>query len=92
MRSMSGAWAFNTFPTEARMKRYELSREDGKLICSLLLEFATELDLHYNDGDLNALTPSFAIIKDALALLKRANFEVHPDVINILARYNKSRQ
>lgn len=75
------------------MKRpHVFTLEDRKLIGDLLLELATELDLHYDDSDMNALTPSFAIIKQGIALLERANFDAHPDVRNVLARFNKSRQ
>jgi len=75
------------------MKRpYVFTLEDWKLIGDLFLELSTELDLHYDDSDMNALASSFAIIKQGVALLERANFDAHPDVRNVLARFNKARQ
>lgn len=73
-------------------RRYVLTDEDKKLIDDLLLDLATELDLHYDEEDFHALVPSFALIKNTVALLKRAEFEAHPDIHNVLARFNKARQ
>ena len=75
------------------MKRpYIFTLEDRKLIGDLLLELATELDLHYGEEDLPSLAPSFVIMKEAIALLERASCNAHPDVIQIVARFNKARQ
>lgn len=70
----------------------KITEADKEIISSLLLELATELDLHYDDEDMFALTPSFKVIKDGVKLLERLEHPVHPDVARILARYNKSHQ
>ncbi|RWH50245.1 MAG: hypothetical protein E5X40_06660 [Mesorhizobium sp.] len=70
----------------------KISEADKEVINKLLLELATELDLHYNDEDMFALTPSFSVIKDGVKLLNRVGYPVHPDVKRILARFNKSHQ
>lgn len=72
--------------------RDRLTENDKEAINGLLLELATELDLHYDDEDMFALTPSFDRIKQGIELLRRVGYEVHPDVLKILARYNRSNQ
>ncbi|WP_189417210.1 hypothetical protein, partial [Mesorhizobium sp. M1C.F.Ca.ET.193.01.1.1] len=68
----------------------KITATDKEIISKLLLELATELDLHYDDDDMFALTPSFQVIKDGVKLLERMGYPVHPDVIRVLARYNKA--
>lgn len=70
----------------------DLSNEDKQIIDALLLELATELDLHYDDGDLHALAGSFSAVKKGIALLERLDFQVHRDVYALAARFNKSHQ
>src|SRR5262249_13959916 len=93
-RSRSGRGViYGTTSNGEHMKRpYALTREDKKLIGDLLLELATELDLHYEDGEFYALKPAFIIIKNGVALLERVDFDPHPDVLQVLARFNKSHQ
>lgn len=69
-----------------------LTNADKETISNLLLELATELDLHYDDEDMFALTPSFKVIKDGVKLLEKLGEPVHPDVVRILARFNRSHQ
>lgn len=57
----------------------------------LLAELATELDLHYEDGDFFALTPSIEVMKDANAVLVELGGRAAPAVDHVFARYNKSR-
>lgn len=73
-------------------RTYTLTSDDGKLIDTLLLELATEIDLHYDDEDLCALAPTFSIIKQGIALLERAKFQAHPDVHKIFVRYSRQHQ
>lgn len=70
---------------------YVLTADDRVMISALLLDFATELDLHYDREDLPALVSSLAIMKDAIALLRRADGQVHPDVLSIVAKFDTSR-
>lgn len=70
----------------------KITDADKEILNRLLLELATELDLHYDDEDMFALTPSFKVIKDGVSLLQRWGSTPHPDVTRILARYNKSHQ
>ncbi|RWM32577.1 MAG: hypothetical protein EOR77_21340 [Mesorhizobium sp.] len=70
----------------------KISEADKEIINKLLLELATELDLHYDDEDMFALAPTFMVIKDGVKLLSRVGYSVHPDVERILARFNKSHQ
>lgn len=70
----------------------KITDADKEIISSLLLELSTELDLHYDDEDMFALTPSFKVIKDGVRLLERLGHPIHPDVMRILARYNKGHQ
>ena len=71
---------------------YALTEEDKKLIADLLLELCVELDMHYDDGDMHALKPSFDLIGKGVALLGRLSVIPHPDVNAIRARYNRSNQ
>lgn len=73
-------------------KNEGLSEADKETINRLLLELATELDLHYDDEDMFALTPSFNVIKDGVKLLERMGYPVHPDVGKVIGRYNRSHQ
>ncbi|MER8983904.1 hypothetical protein [Mesorhizobium sp. M0843] len=70
----------------------KITDQDKETISRLLLELATELDLHYDDEDMFALTPSFTVIKEGVKLLERLHTTVHPDVLRILARHNKAHQ
>lgn len=60
-------------------------------ISRLLLDLATELDLHYDDKDMHALTESFTLIKAAVSLLAANGASPHPDVLGIVGRYNRCR-
>lgn len=71
---------------------YTLTTKDKELVNALVLELATEIDLHYDDADLHALSRTFSIIKDSVALLQRADCRVHPDILAIVLRYNRTRQ
>lgn len=71
---------------------YKITSEEVETVSALLLDLATELDLHYDDEDMFALAPSFQIIKRVCALLERLDHEVHPSVLNIIARYNRTNQ
>lgn len=73
-------------------KDYKLTAADKELINKLLLELATELDLHYDDEDMFALAPSFLVIKEGCVLLERLQSTPHPDILKVLSRYNKSNQ
>ncbi|WP_353645696.1 hypothetical protein [Mesorhizobium sp. WSM2239] len=71
---------------------HTITDEDLQTINELLLELATELDLHYDDEDMFALAPSFQRIKKGCALLEKLNHTIHPDVLKIIARYNRTNQ
>ncbi|MDQ6438266.1 hypothetical protein RB623_29820 [Mesorhizobium sp. LHD-90] len=71
---------------------YELTEEGRKLIADMLLELCVVLDMHYDDGDMHALEPSFELIGNGVALLGRLSVTLHPDVDAIRARYNRSNQ
>lgn len=71
---------------------YTLTKADKELLKALILDLATELDLHYDDEDLPALSQSFAIIKASLALLERTGCQPHRDILNIVSRFNKMNQ
>lgn len=73
-------------------KRYVLTNDDRDVLSALVLDLATELDLHYDHEDFHALTQSFDIIKRSIALLQRAGCQLHPDVHSIVARYDKFNQ
>ena len=71
---------------------YVLTDADKELLNALVLDLATELDLHYECEDLPALSTSFTNIKGAVALLQRAGCRPHGDILKILARYNRTNQ
>lgn len=71
---------------------YVLTANDKDLLDALVLDLATELDLHYDDEELPTLSNSFAVIKDAVALLERLGRQPHGDVQKIIARYNRHQQ
>lgn len=71
---------------------YMLTPRDKDLLEALVLDLATELDLHYLDEDVRTLSGSFAVIKDAIALLERFGSRPHGDVQKIIARYNRHQQ
>lgn len=71
---------------------YTLTKADKELLNALVLDLATELDMHYDDADLPALSPSFAIIKASIALLERAGCQPHADIGKIIARFDKTQQ
>lgn len=73
-------------------KPYILTNEDKDLLNALILDLATEIDLHYDSTDLPALYQSFSIIKDAVALLQRADCQPHPDILAIVTKYDRSKQ
>lgn len=73
-------------------KPYILTTEDKELLNALILDLATELDLHYDDEDMHALFQSFSIIKEAIALLERAACQPHLDILAVVARFNKTNQ
>lgn len=68
----------------------QITEADKETINNLLLELATELDLHYDDEDMFALSPSFKVIRDGVKLLEKLRYPVNEDVLRILARFNKS--
>lgn len=70
----------------------QITEADKETINNLLLELATELDLHYDDEDMFALSPSFKVIRDGVKLLEKLGYPVSEDVLRILARFNKSHQ
>lgn len=58
---------------------------------SLLQEFATELDLHYEDADFFALTPSINVMKSANEALIALGGQTPDSVKHVISRYNKTR-
>jgi hypothetical protein len=75
-----------------RKPRYYLTGRDKDLLNVLVHDLATEIDLHYDDEDLHAVSGSFSILKHGLALLERAGCRIHPDIRAVIARYDKARQ
>lgn len=61
------------------------------IIQKLTLDLATEIDLHYDDDDLFALSQSFGFLKEAIDLLEEKKMRVHDDVKVIMARYIRTR-
>lgn len=72
--------------------QYTLTTNDKDILNALVLELASELDLHYEDEDMHALSKTFSVIKDAIALIERAGFQPHSDILAIVARYNRTQQ
>lgn len=60
-------------------------------LIDLLTELATELDLHYEDSDFFALTPSIERMKLAVGVLNELGGEVPEAVSHVFARYNRAR-
>ncbi|MBN8244680.1 hypothetical protein JF546_16815 [Nitratireductor aquimarinus] len=73
-------------------KNQIVTDHDKEVVNHLLLELATELDLHYDEEDMFALAPSFKTIKEGVSMLERWGAEVHPDVQKVVARYNRANQ
>lgn len=73
-------------------KPYALTPDDKDTLNALVLELASELDLHYDDEDMHALSKTFSVVKQAIALLERVDCQPHPDVLAIVARYNRTQQ
>jgi hypothetical protein len=61
-------------------------------IRSLLIEIATELDLHYDDEDFRALHPTFERIAPSIRLLHESGTSIPEEVEHILKRYRQSQQ
>jgi hypothetical protein len=62
------------------------------LISKLLLELATELDLHYDDEDMHALREPFGLIRQGIGWLTANGYSAHVDVNNIVARFHRAVQ
>lgn len=64
----------------------------AEVINNLLRELASELDLHYEDGDFFALTPTIDRMKAAAELVANSGYSVPDSYKHILRRYNMHRQ
>ncbi|CCV12987.1 hypothetical protein [Mesorhizobium sp. STM 4661] len=64
----------------------------AEVINNLLRELASELDLHYEEGDFFALTPTLDRMKAAATLVEKNGFELPDSYRHILRRYNMQRQ
>lgn len=64
----------------------------AEVICNLLRELASELDLHYEDGDFFALTPTVERMKTAADLVEKNGFTLPDSYRHIIRRYNMHRQ
>lgn len=70
----------------------DLTLADKETIAGLILELAVEIDLHYETSEFFALAPTFARLKDGVALLERHGHHAHPDAYKIIDRFNTQRQ
>lgn len=60
------------------------------LITKLAKDLASELDLHYEDSDMFALTPSVTILKEASKTLTAQGAKT-PDVVkSVISRYQRN--
>lgn len=57
------------------------------VIQKLLLDLATEIDLHYDDDKLHVTKPSFAIIEEGIGFLRSAGQTPHTDVKKTMLRF-----
>jgi hypothetical protein len=64
----------------------------AEVVAKLLLELATEFDLHYDDEELPALKEGFDTIKEGVAALQSGFYPVPPDVLKIVDRFNRTQQ
>lgn len=58
----------------------------------VLLELASELDLHYEDGDFFALSPSITRMRRLGDMLEGAGYELPDAYRHVLKRYNRHHQ
>ncbi|RWB13515.1 MAG: hypothetical protein EOQ39_18505 [Mesorhizobium sp.] len=70
----------------------EIDALTAEVINNLLRELASELDLHYEDTDFFALTPTIDRMKAAAELVVKSGFETPDSYNHILRRYNMQRQ
>jgi hypothetical protein len=74
------------------MRKNNVSDERMKEALKLLLiDLATELDLHYDDEDFFALTHSVERMKLAVDELHKLGGETPEAVAHVFARYHKAR-
>lgn len=71
------------------MVPFKITKEQAEIINDLLVELSSELDLHYEDEDFFALTPTIEKMKIAANLLEEAGFDT-PDVYkHVLRRFHR---
>lgn len=63
----------------------------AEILTSLIRELASELDLHYEDEDFFALSPSIEVMKRAVLLLEQNGYEPPAVYEHVLRRFNKHR-
>lgn len=69
-----------------------IDAQTAEVINNLLRELASELDLHYDDSDFFALTPTVDRMKAAAELVEKNGFALPDSYRHILRRYNMHRQ
>lgn len=62
------------------------------LVGQLMVELATELDLHYEEPDLFALTPTIEVLKRGAKFLADSGHSIPAEVEHILGRYHRASQ
>lgn len=66
-----------------------IDQTTANVLTALLLELSSELDLHYDDEDLHALTPTIETLRAAATLMADAGYDA-PDVYHhIVGRFER---
>lgn len=68
------------------------SREIVEIINDLLKELASELDLHYEDEDFFALSPTMERMKRAVDLVEKHGAKPPEVYLHVLKRFNRHHQ
>jgi hypothetical protein len=58
----------------------------------VLLELASELDLHYEDGDFFALSPSITRMRRLADMLEASGYELPEAYVHVLKRFHRHHQ
>jgi len=66
-----------------------ISAEFAGELNELLKELASELDLHYEDEDFFALSPTIEAMKRVAQRLEAQGYRPHEAYLHILRRYNR---
>lgn len=60
------------------------------ILAEIMVELATELDLHYEDVDMPSLRPSIERLRKGADVLKMSDYQLPEEVAHILERFRRA--